>query len=121
MISVERGTTRLVVLTSRSAWKFPALHSWRGFLNGLLGNMTEAEFAALGWPELCPIRWAAPAGLLVVMARAKSLTDAEWQALDVAAFADRCDGVVPVEDKQSSFGVLDGRIVAVDYGSPSAH
>ena len=37
-------------------------------------------------------------------------------ALDFDAFVDAGTWVVPVEDKQDSFGWYQGRIVAIDYG-----
>ena len=53
----------------------------------------------------------------VVMRRARPLTEAEWAAFDFEAFVERGDWRLPVENKDDSFGVLEGRIVAVDYGS----
>jgi hypothetical protein len=92
---------RTVLLTRHYAFKFPgrwqldAWRWWRDFLlRGLLSNMQERRFAAEGWPQLCPVRAALPGGFLVVMARARPLTDAEWQSLDYRAFVTRGDGYV---------------------------
>jgi len=113
--------------------------------------MQEREFSAERWPQLCPVIFSLPGGFLVVMPRARPLTDAEWAAFDYRAFVTRGDpyigenfdayagtwrqgdqgqplsplvhgnadvpeGLVPAEYKRDSFGVLEGRIVAVDYG-----
>ncbi len=79
--------------------------------------MQEREFSRTGWPELCPVLFSLPGGWLVVMSRARPLTCYEFNAFDTREFIERSDGVIPVEQKQDSFGWLDGRIVAVDYGS----
>lgn len=115
---VGHGVTREVFLTRRFAIKLPKLtNTWRHFLQGLLANMQEREFSTSQWPELCPVVFSTWGGWLVVMRRARPLTDAEWNVFNFMAFADKPDYVVPVEDKRNSFGVLDGRVVAVDYGN----
>ncbi len=121
----HRGLTREVILTRRYAIKLPKLsRGWKLFRHGLRSNAQERDFARRGWKELCPVVFALPGGWLIVMRRARPLTDAEWEAFDAAAF---CGGSpehkldqgrgIPVELKKHSFGVLDGRIVAVDHGS----
>lgn len=117
------GCTRTVILTRRWAIKLPGLWAyspcewWRGLLYGLLANMQEAKFSKTGWPELCPVSFALPGGFLVVMPRARVMSDDEFIAFDVKAFLDRPNYTVPAEAKSNSFGFLDGRIVAIDYGS----
>ena len=97
-----------MLLLGPLAFKIPRLTSWRAFLNGLLANLTEAEFARLHDPRLCPVLLALPLGLLVVMQRADPLPPSvalpRWDDL-------------PVERKRDSFGLLNGRRVAVDYGT----
>jgi len=83
----------------------------------LLANMQEAEFARTGWAELCPVVFSIPGGWLVVMRRAEMLSDAEWQAFDPEAFCVGQERIIPAEFKKDSFGRLDGRIVAIDYGN----
>lgn len=78
--------------------------------------MQEHEFSATGWPELCPVLFSVPGGWLLVMRRAKPLSDAEWCSVH-PEWGYREEYVVPVEMKRDSFGVLDGRIVAIDYGT----
>ncbi|QSA96603.1 hypothetical protein [Methylococcus sp. EFPC2] len=116
-LTVELGATRAVLLVGRMAIKVPRLSTWRTFLNGLLANMQEREFWRTRWAELCPVLFSLPGGWLVVMPRAKPLTDADWCAFDTEEFIERSDGVIPVEEKQDSFGWLNGRIVAIDYGT----
>lgn len=103
-----------MLLTRTRAYKFPALTSWRQALYGLLNNMNEAEHSGRG--GVCPVLWRMPGGFLNVMPRAAELTDKEFAALNVSEFCD--SNKLIVEYKRDSFGWLDGRIVAVDYGWP---
>ena len=64
---------------------------------------------------IAPIAFVLPGGLLGVLRRARPLTDAEWAGFDPVAHC-REHGL-SAEPKRDSFGVLDGRIVAVDYGN----
>lgn len=114
----RQGATRIVVLTRRHAIKIPNVcDGWRLFLSGLLANMQERRVSALGWPELCPVNWSIPGGWVVVMPRAKVLSDGEFFAFDVKGFVEQQDYTLPVETKPNSFGWIDGRIVAIDYGN----
>jgi len=93
------------------------IYGWHKFLCGLLANMQERQFAETGWPQLCPVVFSVPGGWLVVMRRAEMLSDAEWCCFDPKAFCETDDYVIPAEFKRDSFGKLDGRIVAIDYGN----
>ncbi|MBZ9715514.1 hypothetical protein [Deinococcus multiflagellatus] len=108
------GATRVVLLLGPWAVKWPNPATWRSFLQGLLANDQETRFAFadLGWP-LCPVLWALPGGAVLVQRRARPLTEAEFAALPREAWTDLQD---LVEWKRDSFGVLDGQVVAVDYG-----
>lgn len=110
---VTEGYNRFVLLTGRHAIKFPSLRSWRDFLFGLLNNMHEAK-AQRDHPAYCPVLWASPLGLLLVMPRVTIMDAAEF----AAARAGLPAGTV-AEMKASSWGWLDGRPVAVDYGWPT--
>lgn len=121
-MQIRRGTTRTVLLLGHYAFKFPTLKSWKLFLHGLLANMQEAEFSKTEDDRLCPVLFALPGGFFSIMARAVPLHPDSFDNLDVKTWASADlayvhDIQVPVEDKLSSFGVYDGRIVAVDYGS----
>lgn len=113
-MEIKRGATRTVFLLGGLAFKFPTFYSWENFLYGLLGNMQETRFSQLGWEQLCPVVFSINFGLLVVMKRAMLLTDIEFSNMN---YNDFIKVGVPVENKQCSFGWLNGRIVAVDYGS----
>lgn len=113
------GCTRIVILTRRYAIKLPnCLDGWpRLFYQGLLANLQEASFSSAGWPELCPVVFALPWGFGVVMPRCQLLTDDEFLALGMPSWVECGDYVVPVEAKSNSFGWLNGRVVAIDYGN----
>lgn len=111
------GVTRHVLLVGPWAVKVPALWSWKLFLCGLLANMQERSFASTGWPELCPVVASIPGGWLVVMRRARVMTDAEFDQFDAKAFCEKGSHIIPAEAKANSFGWLRGRVVAVDYGT----
>lgn len=133
MIWLRNGVTREVLLAGRYAIKLPKLTGgWSFFLRGLLANMQERRCGAANWPELCPVVFAAPGGWFVVMRRAEPLGDEQWKAFRSALVGEdpstygraflrpwkNASGeyLLPVELKRDSFGVLDGAIVAVDYG-----
>ena len=120
MIEINRqGITRIVFLTRRYAFKVPNfMYGYRFFLRGLLANLQEKD--VYGWAyrkvDLCPVRFAFPLGLLVVMPRVRVMTDAEFLKFDYQEWSERAGRYITVEDKESSFGWLDGRVVAIDYG-----
>lgn len=109
------GVTRHVLLVGGLAIKVPALWSWKLFLSGLLANMQERAFSRTGWPELCPVLFALPGGWLLIMRRAEPIPDEV--ELDFQHLIDQPEYQIPAEAKRDSWGLLDGRIVAVDYGS----
>ncbi|HEV7293114.1 MAG TPA: hypothetical protein VGN79_12415 [Devosia sp.] len=108
----RKGCNRWVLLTRRYAFKFPALSSWQDFLFGLLNNMNEAREHHL--PGRCPILWSLPGGLLVVMPRVEIMNEVQFQQFDPGVF--NTEYTLNVEHKPDSYGFLDGKIVAVDYG-----
>lgn len=115
MIRLNRaGCNRVVLLTSRHAVKLPRMTSWRDFLFGLLNNMNETRDGCL--PGRCPVVARLPLGLAIVMPRAEALNPVEFAGFDYHGFC-REHGV-KAEPKPDSFGRLNGKIVAVDYGWP---
>lgn len=88
-------------------------------MHGILANLQEREFSATGWPQLCPTCLSDPLGFGLVMHYARPLTDQEWAefAGHYPRFVNQEDYRVPVEFKRNSFGIFQGRIVAIDYGT----
>lgn len=112
---IRHGVTRIVILVGPWAIKIPNFFRWEMFLHGLLCNRNEAIWASTGWPEFCPIVFSVPGGFLNVMKRVQpfrgTVPDGWFQR-----FVDKPKYRVPMEQKDNSFGFLDGRLVAIDYG-----
>ena len=114
------GTTRIVYFVGNYAIKIPVIGSWKHFLRGLLANMSESQFSSVeDFTGLCPVLFSLPGGFLNVMRRADPLPR---ETFAVENFYDNflAQNCLPeggmVEDKLDSFGIIDGNIVAVDYG-----
>lgn len=110
---LRAGSSRWVFLTPRWAIKVPRPMGWRRFLTGLLANMDERTVSRSGAVALCPVVWAVPGGWLIVMPRTRPLTDVEAGQLD---YCGHMEGTgADWEAKASSFGILNGRVVCIDY------
>lgn len=105
---ITEGRNRFVILIGRYAIKFPSLRCWRDFLFGILNNLNERD-AHGTHSAYCPVLWCSPLGLLIVMPRVEIMDDANFADTDIPRAAG-------AERKASSWGWLDGRPVAVDYG-----
>jgi len=111
------GCTRIVLLTKKFAFKFPNfLNGFRMFLYGLLANDQECIWYTQKYPQLCPILFRLPLGLLVVMKKVRLMTDEEFESFDYDSFVVGEDYYVPCEKKSNSFGWLDDKPVIIDYG-----
>jgi hypothetical protein len=112
------GTTRVTLCIGRYAIKVPK--SRRGCLANC-GELIEWKRATPERREImCPLLWSAPFGLINIMQRAIPLPRQEQQRLlDTDGFPDwdympggpSC----PFEYKESDWGYVDGRLVALDY------
>jgi hypothetical protein len=111
---------RLAFIGRGRVVKIPRFLSWRVFLEGMIANLQERELSRRYSNEekLCPVIWADPLGLAVVMPFARPMTDEEWEPFDVIGFCDLQNGSsLPIEcGKRDTYGVIAGRVVAVDYG-----
>lgn len=115
---MPHGVFRRVIAVGALAFKLPRP---REFARGMRCNRWEREMwfvwrRKYGWENLCPILFADPLGLLVVMARAdQPLTHEEVRAATPDYYPD-----ITAETKPEDYGRIAGRIVAVDYGLPDA-
>lgn len=116
------GSTRNVFLIGNWAIKWPRFLSWSHFLRGLLGNMQEASVNGYGsqfsmvQEGIARIRFRIPGGFLIVMERARLMTDDEWEKFNYAQMVDRGEYVLSAENKRDSWGMIENRVVAIDYG-----
>src|SRR5690349_17829438 len=76
--------------------------------------MQEREWSGFD-NRLCPVRFALPYGLLVIMPRCEPVSDGFLLDEEIAIWASG-EQLLPVELKTDSFGRLNGKLVAVDYG-----
>jgi hypothetical protein len=119
------GTTRRVLLTCGLAIKFPATNSWRNFLYGIIANGNEYRFSSMDCDLLAKVVWRSWLDLIIVMKKAevKSYSDADrFEFLDgFLAKAEKSEHSEMifniVEHKICSVGLIDGKLVAIDYGS----
>lgn len=119
-----RNGIRRVLLIGKYAVKFPNFFNWEAFLNGLLANMHEKTFDVMKMPEVAPVLFSLPGGWLSVMPRVdvKSSEEADrFEYLDQFKAMLLTSTNAPilkniVELKVDSVGLLDGRVVAIDYG-----
>ncbi len=120
MISIKYGCTRMVFLFGDYAIKIPIVRStWEMFLLGLLGNMQEKLFSEIYNDAVSPVIFSIPGGWLNIMKRVRTLSSDDFLCFDYHYW---CNykfpyKIVIVENKQDSFGWLNGEIVACDYGN----
>ncbi len=113
---IIKGSSRWVILTNKWAIKIPSLYSYRMFLIGLLANMQEVLFSMTNDVRLCPIYFYIIGGFCVVMPRVEPISDEDYSITDLKMFCNNGDMIIPVELKYNSFGLLRGKLVAIDFG-----
>jgi hypothetical protein len=117
-LAMPAGTFRRVFRVGRFAVKLPRA---RRLGAGMRCNRWEREAwtiwrPRLGWSSLCPVLFADPLGLLVVMPWAgDAATNEEVKALEERIGLE-CKAFTDAEGKPSDYRVLNGKVVAVDYG-----
>lgn len=111
------GITRTVVLIGPLALKFPShRHRFRYFRQGMTANRLERltwlrftfwQFSAS--ERMCPSLWCSPMGLVLVQRRVKPL--------DRVPLPEELCHIWrwSTDHKRENYGVLDGRVVCVDY------
>lgn len=114
------GCTRVVITCGRVVIKVPKPRYWKHFLSGLLANMGERDtwrwnsgpFESGKSHLLCPVLWASWGGWLLVMRRVDRVLDWDEDHTDVTEHM----RYFPGDDKVRNYGMLDGRVVKIDYG-----
>lgn len=110
---VQAGVFRRVFTFGSLAVKVPRLRHLAG---GMRSNRWEREMWRIwrpyfGWRTLCPVLFADPAGLVLVMARAQQPVS----RIEIESLPDAYPGIT-AETKSQDYGRYAGRVVAVDYG-----
>lgn len=106
----QEGCSRFVVVTPVGAFKFPRIrYGWKMFLIGLLCNITEMQtWRGTRSEGLCPVTDAVPGGWLIVMRPAAPVPPERSDEVPARG--------VGYDDKLENYGVIDGRVVRIDYG-----
>jgi hypothetical protein len=118
---ISKGTTRWVIFLGDYAIKIPSLMGYTYFLHGLLANIYEKrnyEYAKQGFYQIekfCPIVFFLPLGIMSIMKKTKVLSIGEYASFDYNSFCKMNEVTFNIENKNDSFGYLNGRIVAIDY------
>lgn len=114
----RRGATRVVIVMRHIVIKIPAITSWKLFLLGLLANMQEREFSAIGDPNLCPVITSSRFGFFIIMPRCQPIKHMGLYATELHRIRGRLPQDFYLSDaKPENFGYIRGRLVKLDYGS----
>ena len=119
LFNARFGSTRTTILIGKYAIKIPSFVEYRLFLYGLLGNLQEKEFWD-GLPDsrdhMCPVLFSFPGGFFNIMARAEPVTMEQFLIYADDWYQEAKAYSIPVECKMDSWGYVDGKLVAIDYG-----
>jgi hypothetical protein len=122
---IRHGITRTVILTRRHAVKLPSLrgHSTgglrgrlHGFAAGIIANHSEADWHAFeDWGgQVAPVLRSWLGGIVNVYPRCDPLpvnADGDYVGAEPLPVLDPDPG----DDKPDNYGILNGRIVRIDY------
>jgi len=120
-MKMAKGATRSVFVFKRFVVKVPTFLSWRLFLNGLLANMQEELFSGVD-DCLCPVMYSDIFGFVLIMERAYVIPnrvnnlnflnylEAKYKNNNMREF-------ILSDSKPSNWGILEGRLVKIDYGN----
>lgn len=116
---INTGSTRVVILTTNYAIKFPRCctkvdNKFYGrvvsLLSGWISNRHEYKWSnANVYDFLCKVEYSFLFSFIIVMKRAKPLTREQFYNLKQYDFI--------YEHKLDSYGIVDNKIVVIDYGN----
>lgn len=122
MILNRTGCTRIVFIFRKYVVKIPNFtYSWEHFLKGIIANIQEnktwkynsGKFDTGLSKLLCPVLWCSFGGWILVMKRASILSEEEYLNANLAEHL----LYFPGDDKKDNYGMINGMIVKIDYGS----
>lgn len=119
---VTSGATRTVFVFSKYVVKIPRItnHSsfFVGLYQGLICNLQERYWSRFKYPQLCPVVFSDIFGLFVVMPRCEKVSS-NLEETEFEEFIKIPDGLgtLPAENVAENFGLLNGKLVIVDYGT----
>jgi len=124
------GVTRIVFIFERVVVKIPKFtSSWDHFLRGLIGNISEGQtwrwnsgkFENGSSHLLCPVLWTSWGGWILVMKRADSLPQMLNWGTKESTLIDEHLEYFAGDDTVSNYGLLNGKIVKIDYADLDNH
>lgn len=122
---VAQGCTRSVILIGGWAIKFPRIHKWESFLEGLLANLRERRWwkyaerhpDEVAYHRLAPVLFSLPGGWMVVMKRVHTPRQFRkhyyWRMDELKHLFEG----LPWDPNEENFGFIGRRLVMIDYGS----
>jgi len=119
MFKLAFGATRIVILLKDRVIKLPnPLNGWIPFFEGFLSNYREGctwfgeDLSIEEKGKLCPVLSFSSSGFWLIMQRVDRVLEDEVDSLyDPENFKD-----ITLDDKPDNFGVLNGKVVVIDYG-----
>lgn len=119
---MKTGTTRIVFEFEQVVVKVPNITRWLNFLQGLVGNMNESrtwrwnsgKFEKGTSHLLCPVVWCSWGGWILIMKKAKTLTEKQWESIDNISEFKRSFGG---DDTMANYGYYQNRLVKIDYAN----
>ena len=121
LMQIRNGSTRTVFLTRNYAVKIPTLLFTGLWNRGRIANLHERRLSGIH-KDLCPVVWGDPFGLILVMPKVGEISSSiDWldmrQSFEFRYKNDpMCDFLLR-DFKPSNWGVLNGRLVKIDYGN----
>lgn len=122
----SNGVTRLVFVFNRFVIKVPNFtNKWFHFLMGLTSNINEnqtwkynsGKYESGKSHLLCPVIWCSWGGWILIMKRARLISESYWHTLSMEKDFKEHLEFFPGDDTMSNYGILDDRqIVKIDYG-----
>lgn len=117
------GTTRIVIVLKNIVVKIPNFtFCWTNFVQGILANINENETWKYNSGQyesgkshlLCPVKWCSWGGWILIMEKVDELiTEDNCHSWDCSKHKECFGG----DDTISNYGVLQGRLVKIDYAN----
>jgi len=122
-MEIKYGTTRTVFMFKNFVIKIPSFTEYRLFLYGLISNKNEQRiYKDFKYDFLCPVYYCTPLGFMLFMERANCFQNTDNSSLNVKnklkTLYEKSDlyAFIMSDFKVSNFGLLNNRIVKIDYG-----
>lgn len=118
-MKIERGATRIVLVTKSFVIKVPNFSEWRLFLQGLLDNMSERQWSGYH-ADFAKVTHSSRIGLWLTMEKADVVSnDVDWDEfksyLEYKYKDDDLREFILSDCKPSNWGYIGEKLVKIDY------